>query len=181
MSPRTAPRQGFEHEYQTEPIRAEIKRVVDCDQLLSHETMILATMLPQTAGLLFTSILLLLGNLVQLLNPVPDYVISEGMSASFAFAVVVMPSMCSGYLWISLCYLSFWTNMREGWLKRTIVWFLCLLWAATYCLLFYFTPGGGLQVIMPAAFGPLSLAVLAPLVYTSFRLRGLKGMGQRAR
>lgn len=60
---RIAPRQEFEHEYQTDPIGAEIKRIADCYQLLNHEAMILATMLPQTGGLLFASYLFVAGGL----------------------------------------------------------------------------------------------------------------------
>uniref|UniRef100_A0A8H7NIU0 Uncharacterized protein n=1 Tax=Bionectria ochroleuca TaxID=29856 RepID=A0A8H7NIU0_BIOOC len=131
-SPPIAPQQEFEHEYQTDPVRAEIKRVVDCDQLFSYETMILAKMFPQTGGLICISFLLLPGMLARYLSPGME----RSASAIIAFSLVVMPSMCSGYLWISLWYLFFWAKMREGWLKRTIVWFLCLFWTFTYGSLF---------------------------------------------
>ncbi|CAH0026276.1 unnamed protein product, partial [Clonostachys rhizophaga] len=169
-----APLQEFEHECQTDPVRAEIKRLIDRDRLLNHETMILATMLPQTGGLLFASWLLVAGTFVRFFRP---GIGGGNKSAHVTFSLIVMPSMCSGYMWISLFYLSFWTNTREGRLKRTIVWFLCLFWTLTYGSLFAAIPLFDRSVGVAAAFGPFGLAILVALVYTPFRLRGLRGMG----
>jgi hypothetical protein len=175
MSPRIAPRQELEHEYQTDPVRAEIKRVVDCDQLLNHEAMILATMFPQIGGVICISILLIPGDLVTVFSR-----IGRSEAANIAFSIVLMPSMWSGYFCISLCYLSFWTNVREGRLKRTTVRFLCLFWAVMYgssvAFIFFFPYN---QVGVTAAFGPFGFAILVPLVYTPFRLRALRGTEQQ--
>ncbi|CAI6093496.1 unnamed protein product [Clonostachys chloroleuca] len=163
---RIAPRQEFEHE------------IADCYQLLNHETMILATMLPQTGGLLFASYLFVAGGLHLFASSFDPT--NPGNRGSFlataVSSIVAMPSMYSGYMWISLCCISFWTNMRKGWLN----WLLCLFWASVYLLwLFFMNVYSGGQLAPAAAFGPLILAVLVPFIYTPFRLRRLKGMGQQ--
>lgn len=66
--------------------------------------------------------------------------------------------------------------MRKGWLN----WLLCLFWASVYLLWqFFMNVYSGGQLAPAAAFGPLILAVLVPLIYTPLRLRRLKGMGQQ--